>query len=86
MTIHGYSDELAPMIVPVMTVATLWIHPVTGQPYILVMHESLYFGDRMGMMLICPNQVTANRIKVEDVPRQFDPLYFHPIFDLKSKI
>ena len=73
VTVHGYSDELAPMIAPVTMVATLWIHPETGQPYILVMHESLYFGDRMGTMLICPNQVRANGIKVEDVPRQFDP-------------
>ena len=40
----------------------------------------------MGMMLICPNQVRANGIKVEDVPRQFDPLSSHSIFDPKSKI
>ena len=54
VTMHGYSDELAPMIAPVTTVTTLWIHPETGQPYILVMHESLYF---LGTTLICPNQV-----------------------------
>ena len=48
VTVHGYSDELAPMITPVTMVTTLWIHPETRQPYILVMHESLYFGDRMG--------------------------------------
>ena len=66
--------------------ATLWIHPETGQPYILVMHESLYFGDRMGTTLICPNQVSANGIKVEDVPRQFDSLSSHSIFDPKSKV
>ena len=68
VTMHGYSDELALMITPVMTVATLWIHPETRQPYILVMHESLYFGDQMGMTLICPNQVRANGVKEEDIP------------------
>ena len=67
MTVHGYSDDLAPMIAPVTTVTTLWIHPETGHPYILVMHESLFFGDRMGTTLTCPNQVRANGIKVEDV-------------------
>ena len=40
VTVHGYSDELALMTVPVM-VATLWLHPETGQSYILLMHESL---------------------------------------------
>ena len=85
VTEHGYSDELALMIAPVMTVATLWIHPETGKPYILVTHESLYFGDRMGTTLICPYQVRANGIKVEDVPRQFDPLSSHSIFDPKSE-
>ena len=74
VTVHGYSDELALMIAQVTTVTTLWIHTEMGQPYILVMHESLYFGDRMGTTLICPNQVRANGIKVEDVLRQFDPL------------
>ena len=37
-------------------------------------------------MLICPNQVRANGIKVEDVLRQFDPLSSHSIFDPKSKV
>ena len=73
VTVHGYSDELAPMTAPVMTVATLWLHPETRQPYTLAMHESLYFRDQMVTTLICPNQVRANGIKVEDVPRQFDP-------------
>ena len=41
VTVRGYSDELAPMIMPVTTVATLWTHPEMGQPYILVVHESL---------------------------------------------
>ena len=50
------------------------------------MDESLYFEDRMGTTLICPNQVRANRIKVGDVPRQFDPLSSHSIFDPKSKM
>ena len=30
VTVHGYSDELAPMIAQVTMVATLWIHPETG--------------------------------------------------------
>ena len=58
--VHGYSEEFESVTAPVTTVATLWDHPETGQPYILVMHEALYFGDQVGTTLICPNQLRAN--------------------------
>ena len=32
VTVHGYSDELTPMIAPVMMVTKLWIHPERRQP------------------------------------------------------
>lgn len=84
--VHGYSEELESVTAPVTTVATLWDHPETGQPYILVMHEALYFGDRVGTTLICPNQLRANGLRVEDVPRQFDPSSSHSIYDPASNI
>ena len=86
VTVHGFSEELESVTAPVATVATLWDHPETGQPYILVMHEALYFGDRLGNSLLCPNQMRANGLRVEEVPRQFDPSSSHSIHDPETNI
>ena len=46
VTVHPYSGEYKPIPdVSIATVATLWIHPTDGQPYILIINEALYFGD-----------------------------------------
>ena len=84
--VHGFSEEMGPTMAPVTTVATLWDHPETGQPYILLMNQALYFGDRVGTTLICPNQLRANGLRVDDVPQQFDPSSSHSIYDPESNI
>ena len=66
--------------IPVATVATLWINPSDGQSYILIIHQALYFGDRLNSTLLNPNQMRAYGTKVEDVPRQFDKNSSHSIF------
>ena len=45
--------------------------PRDGQSYLLVIHEALYFGDRMLHSLICPNQLQSFGIKVHDIFLQF---------------
>ena len=81
VTVHPYSGEYKPIPdVSIATVATLWIHPTDGQPYILIINEALYFGDRVDVTLLNPNQLRANGIIVEDVPRQFDPKSSHSIY------
>ena len=38
-----------------------------GQSYLLVIHEALYFCDRMSHSLIFPNQLRSFGIKVHDI-------------------
>ncbi|MGH3053996.1 MAG: hypothetical protein ACRDL7_03345, partial [Gaiellaceae bacterium] len=43
--------------------------PESGITYILVMSQALYFGDKLLNTLLCPNQLRANGLVVDDVPR-----------------
>ena len=87
VTVHAYSHEYKPLKdIPVATVATLWVDPKDGQPYILIIHEALYFGDRLKSTLLCPNQLRANGLLVDDVPRQFDTKSSHSIYVPEDKL
>ncbi|KAI2502898.1 Reverse transcriptase (RNA-dependent DNA polymerase) [Fragilaria crotonensis] len=87
VTVHPYSGEYKPIQdVSIATVATMWIHPQNGQPYILIIHEALYFGDRVDVTLLNPNQLRANGVIVEDVPRQFDSKSSHSIYLPTAKL
>jgi len=56
--VHGFHDDFTPLNdVPIATVATAWSDPLTGRGYILIFHETLYFGDKMNHSLINPNQL-----------------------------
>ena len=80
VTVRPYHDDYAPLEgVPIATVATRWEDPKNGNPYILIFHESLYFGNRLGETLLNPNQMRSNGLIVEDVPRQFDNNSSHSI-------
>ena len=58
----------------------MWDDPKTGHPIMLIMNETLYFGDKLPHSLINPNQLRANGLKVEDCPKQFDRTSSHSIF------
>ena len=45
----------------------------------LVIHEALYFGDRLKESLLCPNQIRAAGNLVQDTPKQFNPHSTHSI-------
>ena len=45
----------------------------------LVIHEALYFGDRLKESLLCPNQIRAAGNVVNDTPIQFDSQSTHSI-------
>ena len=64
----------------------MWIHPQNGQPYILIINEALYFGDRVDVTLLNTNQLRANSVIVEDVPQQFDPTSLHTIVSPNRKV
>ena len=72
---HGFHDELTPINdVPIATVATAWSDQNTGESFILVIHEALYFGDSMDHSLVNPNQLRAFGIDVYDNPYDIKPM------------
>ena len=86
VTVYPFSDNLpAVQEVPIATVLTVWESPETGEPWMLVIHEALYFGDQLAESLLCPNQVRAAGNIVHDTPIQFDPTSTHSIA-LKGKV
>ena len=55
--VYPYDDSYSPAYnIPIVTGATAFDHE-DGQTYILVFHESLYYGTRLKHSLINPNQV-----------------------------
>ena len=66
---YGFHDKLTPINdVPIATVATAWSDHNTGESFILIIHEALYFGDSMDHSLVNPNQLRANGVDVHDNP------------------
>eukprot|EP00536_Pseudo-nitzschia_multiseries_P015317 jgi/Psemu1/217532/e_gw1.856.41.1 len=76
-----FSEEYKPIKkIPIGSCATAWTSPTSGQVYIIVFHQALYFGNKLKNSLICPNQVRdCNFNSVEETPRQFDPRSKHGI-------
>ena len=67
------SDDNEPMKgIPVASCATAWVNPFNGRTYILVLHQILYFGERLWHSLTCPNQVRDHGNIVEDTPKRYD--------------
>jgi len=58
--------------IPVVTAACAYDHLETGETYVLIFHQSLYMGDKVGSSLLNVNQMRDNGIKVDDCPKQFD--------------
>ena len=78
--VHGFHDDFTPLPnVPIATVATMWNDPITGQGFILILHETLYFGKNMDHSLINPNQLRHHGLTVHDNP-------YDPSFDRKMGI
>ncbi len=57
--------------VPIVSAATAYDDPATGDTFILAFHEALYYGTKLDHSLISPNQVQAYGIPFWDNP--FDP-------------
>ena len=73
--VYPYSDAYAPMEnIPIVTAATAFDHP-DGNTYILVFHESLYYGTKMKRGLINPNQIHHCGLDFFDNPMRDDELY-----------
>jgi hypothetical protein len=71
--VNAFSPEHEPMKdIPIGSVASAYDCEETGQTYILMWHQFLYFGDCMPVTLLNGNQMRANGHIVEDVPKQLD--------------
>ena len=80
VNVFPFSENLpAVQDVPIATVLTIWECPKTGELWMLVIHEALYFGDRLKESLLCPNQLRAAGVLVQDAPIQFDSKSTHSL-------
>ena len=80
VNVYPFSDNLpAVQEVPIGTALTIWESPSDGQIWMLVIHEALYFGDRLKESLLCPNQLRAAGNLVQDAPIKFDSKSMHSI-------
>jgi hypothetical protein len=67
--VYPYSDAYdAIKDIPIVTGATATQDEQTGEVFILVIHEGLWYGDRLSHSLINPNQLRFNGIEVQDNP------------------
>ena len=72
---YPYNDAYDPIEnVPIVSSATTYDHH-NGGTYILVFHESLYYGIKMQHSLINPNQVRFHRLDLFDNPVCTEKLY-----------
>ena len=80
VNVFPFSDDLpAIQEVPIASVMTVWENPTNGEVWMLVIHEALYFGEKLTESLLCPNQLRAAGNVVNDAPIQFDALSTHSI-------
>ena len=67
--VYAYDTSIKPIEnVPIVSGATAYDDPGSGRTYILVFHESLYYGDKLDHTLINPNQVRSYGIPFWDNP------------------
>ena len=80
VNVYPFSENLpAVQEVPITMVLTIWESHMDGQIWMLVIHEALYFGDRLKESLLCPNQLRAAGNLVQDALIQFDSKSSHSI-------
>lgn len=67
--VYSYDKDAKPIEnVPIVSGATAWEDPATGETYILVINEALYYGTKLDHSLINPNQIRAFGIDLWDNP------------------
>ena len=72
--VYAYDTSLQPMEnVPIVSGGTAYDDPVSGDTYILVFNESLYYGEKLDHSLVNPNQLRSYGIPFWDNP--FDPAH-----------
>jgi hypothetical protein len=65
--VQGYSGELGTIKdVPIVRAATAWTNPETAETIILIFNQILWYGNRLPISLINPNQLRHNGFRVGD--------------------
>ena len=59
--------------IPIVTAATFYMEQQDGRVYILVIHEGLWFGDKLTHSLINPSQLRYAGLTVQENPFERDP-------------
>ena len=68
ISVTGFNEALGTLKdVPIVTAAVAYDCPLTGHTFVLFFHHSLYF-ENMNKHLLCPSQMRANGVTVNDVP------------------
>jgi hypothetical protein len=74
-TVSGFCEQLdAIKNVEIVTGATAWDDPDSGETWILIFHEALWFGDAIKTTLLNPDQTRAHGVKVQDDPTSRFPV------------
>ena len=70
--VYPYNDSYEPVRqVPIVSGATKYDHP-SGQSYILIINEALFYGTKMGHSLINPNQLRHSGVGFWDNPYDYN--------------
>ena len=72
-TVEAYTPDYPSKEIPIATVATAYDCPDSGETYVLIINEALYFGDTLSFSLLCPNQLRDNEIHVDERHRTHAP-------------
>ena len=71
-SVRGFADSLQEIQnVPICSAATVWTNPKTGQQFLLIVNQGLWFGRDLPNSLLNPNQIRFNGLDLCDDP--FDP-------------
>ena len=66
---YSYDKEIAPLNdAPIVSRSTLGVDTASGQTYIIVINEALYYGTKLDHLLINTNQIRAYGVPFWDNP------------------
>jgi hypothetical protein len=74
---HNRTVSVAPFLdsfgtedqVPIVTAAIAYDDPINAQTYVLIVHQALYFGDKLPHNLINPFQCRLNEVRINECAR-----------------
>jgi hypothetical protein len=74
---HNRTVSVAPFLdsfgtedkVPIVTAAIAYDDPINAQTYILIVHQALYFGDKLPHNFINPFQCRLNEVQINECAR-----------------